>query len=127
MMIRDLTKSAISFSWAISLLSVKQAANVVQPGPNGGGNLFAVMAQVAADQLDESMKGIYRTGDNLQSSLVDMAFGWMNPDKWMNPGKSMGWAANAVQSAQPSSGCCGHGAQPTGQGPSSDSGFGMPR
>jgi len=84
-MIRDFTKSAMSFSWALSLLGMKQAVNLVRPGQQRDGNLLAPMTQVAVDQLDESMKGIYRSGDNLQARAVDMAFTWMNPVNWMNP------------------------------------------
>src|SRR5438270_12796297 len=57
MSLRDLTKSALSFSWALSLLGAKQAVNLIQPRQRNGSNLFAPIAQVAADQLDESMRG----------------------------------------------------------------------
>lgn len=85
-MIRDFTKSAMSFSWALSLLGMKQAVNMLRPGQQrDGGNLFAPMTQVAVDQLDDSMKGIYRSGDSLQARAVDMAFSWMSPANWLNP------------------------------------------
>jgi len=84
-MIRDFTKSAMSFSWALSLLGVKQAVNMLRPGQQRGGDVFAPMTQVAEDQLDDSMKGIYRSGNNLQARAVDMAFAWMNPGTWFNP------------------------------------------
>jgi hypothetical protein len=89
-MIRDFTKSAMSLSWALSLLGLKQAVNLVRPGQQqGGGDLFAPMTQVAVDQLDDSMKGIYRSGDSLQSRAVDMAFAMMNPTSWLNPNQWM--------------------------------------
>lgn len=90
-MIRDFTKSAMSLSWALSLLGLKQAVNLVRPGQQqpGGGDLLAPMTQVAVDQLDDSMKGIYRSGDSLQSRAVDMAFAWMNPTSWLNPSQMM--------------------------------------
>ncbi len=84
-MIRDFTKSAMSFTWALSLLGIKQAVDLVRPGQQRGGDLFAPMTQVAEDQLDDSMKGIYRSGNNLQARAVDMAFAWMNPGTWFNP------------------------------------------
>jgi hypothetical protein len=84
-MIRELTKSALSFSWALSLLGVKQAVNLGRPGQqNGGGDLFAPVTQMAVGQLEESMKGIYRSGDNLGSRAVDLAFCWLNPLNWFN-------------------------------------------
>jgi hypothetical protein len=85
-MIRDLTKSALSLSWACTLLGAKQAINLVQPGAQGRTNMFAPLAQAAADQLDNSMKGIYRSGDSLQSAIVDITWSSLNPINWLNPG-----------------------------------------
>src|SRR5215467_8220711 len=85
-MIRALTKSATSFSWALSLLTLKQAANLLTPGQQGRGDLFAPMTQVAVSELDESMKGFFRSGDSMQSRMVDMTFSMMNPFNWFNPG-----------------------------------------
>jgi hypothetical protein len=85
-MVRELTKSALSFSWALSLLGVKQVVSIGRPGQqNGNGDLFAPVTQMAVGQLDESMKGIYRSGDNLGSRAVDLAFCWLNPLNWLNP------------------------------------------
>lgn len=85
-MIRELTKSALSFSWAMSLLGLKQVINLGSGAQqNGGGDLFSPVTQVAANQLDESMKGIYRSGDNFGARAVDLAFCWLNPLNWVNP------------------------------------------
>ncbi len=73
-MIRELTKSALSFSWALSLLCVKQTGNMVGMGRGNDGDLLAPVTQMAVGQLDESMKGIYRSGDNLGSRMIDFAF-----------------------------------------------------
>lgn len=102
-MIRDFTKSAMSFSWALSLLGLKQTANLLRPGQRGG-DLLGPMTQVAVDQLDDSMKGIYRSGDSLQSRTVDMAFAMMNPVNWFNPNA---WMRPFTGSAQPASGGAG--------------------
>jgi hypothetical protein len=110
-MVRELAKSALSFSWALSLLGIKQTVNLGQLGQNGG-DLFGPVTQVAVGQLDESMKGIYRSGDHLQSRMIDMAFGSVNPANWANPanwtpGRPMGPvtdtpAGSATQAGQPS-------------------------
>lgn len=84
-MIRDFTKSALSFSWALTLLGLKQAGNLLRPNQQRGGDLLAPMAQVAVNQLDDSMRGIYRSGDNLQARTVDVMFAAMNPTNWLNP------------------------------------------
>src|SRR5258708_7088748 len=89
-MVRELTKSALSFSWALSLLGIKQAINLGRPGQQAGsGDLFAPLTQAAVGQLDESMKNLHRSGDNLQSRVIDMAFVSINPSNWTS-GRPMG-------------------------------------
>jgi len=84
-MIRDFTKSALGFSWALSLLGLKQAVNLLRPNQQQDGDLLAPMTQVAVNQLDDSMRGIYRSGDNLQARTVDLMFAALNPTNWLNP------------------------------------------
>jgi hypothetical protein len=100
-MIRDLTKSTMSFSWALSLLGLKQALNLFRPNQRSG-DLVAPMRDVAVDQLDDSMKGIFRSGDNLQARAVDMAFAWMNPANWFNPNAWMRPFTSSGQQGQDS-------------------------
>jgi len=124
-MVRELTKSALSFSWALSLLGLKQAVNLGRSGQQNGGDLLAPVTQIAVGQLDESMKNIYRSGDSLQSRMVDMAFSWMNPANAVNPsnwGNMGNWANPATwinpsnwmrmftDLTQASAGCCGQNA-----------------
>jgi hypothetical protein len=97
-MVRDLTKSTISFSWALSLLGIKQAMGLLTPGqqqPNG--DVLGPMTQVAVDQLDDSTKGVFRSGDNLQARAVDLAFASLNPSNWINPGNWMRSVGNFGQ------------------------------
>jgi hypothetical protein len=83
MMVRDVTKSALSLSWALSLLGIKQAIDLVQPQQQPRGDVFRPLAQVAVDQLDESMKDLYRSGDTAQARMVDLAFTVFNPQSWI--------------------------------------------
>ncbi len=120
MIVRDITKSALSLSWAFSLLGVSQAINLVRPGETSRVNRFAQMSQVAADQIDESMKGVYRSGENLQSCMVDAVFSWMNPASWTNLGNSanpMNLIRSVMSAAQSGAGCCGQSAGPAQQQP----------
>ncbi len=128
-MIRELTKSALSFSWALSLLGIKQIVNLGRPQGQRESNAFEPVTQVAVSQLDESMKNIFRSGDNLQSRMVDMAFASMNPTNWLNPGSwanmanpanamnPVSWMRSAANFAQGSAGsCCGKSAGSGAQG-----------
>lgn len=89
-MLRDLTKSALSLSWALSLLGIKQAVNLVQPRQQPGGNVFGPLAQHAADQLDESMKDVYRSGDVVQGRVVDFVFAVLDPQSWTKVASRVG-------------------------------------
>jgi hypothetical protein len=82
---RELSKSMLSFSWALSLLAMKQAINLLTPssGSQGAANVLDPITQTVVGQLDESMKGIFRSGDNVQSKAVDMMAGMLNPGNWM--------------------------------------------
>lgn len=120
-MIRDFTKSAMSFSWALSLLGMKQAINLFRPGQQRGGDLFAPMTQVAVDQLDDSTRGIFRSGDNLQARTVDMAFSLMNPMNWLNPNTWMRPFTNCGQQGSNR----GQGASMYGQGGTQNGGYGQ--
>jgi hypothetical protein len=129
-MFRELTKSVLSFSWALSLLGIKQVVNLGRSGQNGG-DPFGPVTQVAVTQLDESMKGIFRSGDNLQSRMVDVAFASLNPANWLNPSSwanignlanpangvnPASWIRSAVNFAQGNSGgCCGKPSGDAGQ------------
>jgi hypothetical protein len=82
-MIRELTKSALSFSWALSMLGIKQAMSLGRPGQQRvTSDLFAPLTDAAVGQLDESMKNIYSSGSKLQSRLIDMAFLPLSPANW---------------------------------------------
>src|SRR5215472_2124683 len=88
---RELAKSAFSFSWALSLLSLEQVVNLVRPGQKPKDDVFDPITQAAVNQLDDSLKDMYRFGDNVQKRMVDAAFWWLSPDaltnisKWFSP------------------------------------------
>ena len=123
-MIRELAKSTLSVSWALSLLGIKQAINLgASEHTTAREDFFAPVAQVVADQLDESLKEVFRTGDNLQSRMVDLAFYWMNPFNLVNSAGNQGsangswlnlnnWIRSATRSAGAETGCCGHASTP---------------
>ncbi|MGD0568464.1 MAG: hypothetical protein ABSA78_08660 [Candidatus Sulfotelmatobacter sp.] len=100
---RDFAKSAISLGWALSLLGVKQAYGFVANDPVRDGDVFASITQATVDQLDDSMKRVHRCATNMESYVVDMAFSFPNPIRWVNPRRwKNGWStANCGQPATP--------------------------
>jgi hypothetical protein len=81
---RELSKSMLSLSWALSLLGIKQGLSLMTPGSGGRGRVTILdpITETAVGQLDDSMKGIFRSGDALQSKAIDMMFGMLDPGNW---------------------------------------------
>jgi hypothetical protein len=81
---KELSKSILSFSWALSLIGIKQAASMVTPGSRAPSTsaVFDPITETAVGQLDESMKGIFRSGEAMQGKMVDMMFGMFTPGNW---------------------------------------------
>lgn len=93
-MVRELTKSSLSFFWALSLLGARQAAALARAEQDGDTDLFAPLAQAAASRLDGPTAEVYRSLDSFGSRMVDFAFEPWNtvqtgswPHAW--PGKGM--------------------------------------
>ena len=60
------SKSAMSLTWALSLLGIKQAVNMITPGDSGQSQkqVLDPITGTTVRQLDELMKRIYRSDDN---------------------------------------------------------------
>lgn len=75
--VRDLTKSALTLPWAISMFGVQQLANLVgarpsQRGLTGAASAFDSVSDAAAEQLDGWMKQTYKVGASVQGAAVDL-------------------------------------------------------
>ncbi len=88
---RDLARSMIRFSWAMSVLGARQMANVLTPrqGWDRSAEALDAVSHAAAEEMGETMKSFYQAGDRLQSGMVDTAArlfrgGWSEPGKAMN-------------------------------------------
>ena len=92
---RQLAKSALSLGWALSLLGAKQACGVVAGGKSSQEDLLGPVTQAAVGQLDESMKRIHHSAENVQSRIVEMAFSLMDPARWLNPRSWRAWSSAA--------------------------------
>jgi len=89
---REITKSMLSYTWAVSMFSVQQMSNLLMPGDKrGGGKATSAFDQVTAatvSELGDTMRATFRAGDQLQRGIVDLMLGGVtaacNPERWMN-------------------------------------------
>jgi hypothetical protein len=73
---RDLTKSMMSFSWAISMFSMRQMAGMLSPQTmRSAAEAFDAVARCTREQLDPTTQSMFQTGDRLQRGIVDFFFG----------------------------------------------------
>jgi hypothetical protein len=92
-MIRDLTKSMLSFSWAMSLFGVEQLVNTFTPQrpsqpTHKATTAFNAVTHAAEEQLGGTLKGIFTAGDKLQRGLVDLTFSVISLEA-LNPSQLM--------------------------------------
>lgn len=118
---RDLTKSMLSFSWALPLFGMRQMANSLSP--DRATRSFDAVTEATRRQLGPMTDATYRAGDSLQRAMVDMMFAFVDP-RLLDPRQWMQWSgdlanrgARAAGEAMP--GCdgswrCGEGAGSAG-------------
>jgi hypothetical protein len=93
-MIRDLTKSIISFSWGMSLFGAKQVANLLMPEKTTAA--FNAVTQATEEQLGDVLRGAFRAGDQLQKGIVDMTFSFLTLEAF-NPSQMMRMASDTMK------------------------------
>lgn len=72
-MIRDLTKSAFSFGWAMSIFGMKQMAEVFVPGKAcEAAHAFQPVTEAAVDTFGNALRGAFQAGDALQRGAIDI-------------------------------------------------------
>jgi hypothetical protein len=92
-MIRDLTKSMLSFSWAMSLFGIEQLTNTLIPQSPSQPNhrattAFNAVTHAAEEQLGGVLKGVFKAGDQLQRGMVDLMLGFLSLEA-TNPSQIM--------------------------------------
>ena|SRR5215471_8916321 len=92
-MIRDLAKSMLSFSWAMSLFGVAQLTNTLIPQRPSQPNhrtttAFDAVTHAAEEQLSGVLKGAFKAGDQLQRGVVDLMLGFLSLEA-SNPSQIM--------------------------------------
>jgi len=100
-MIRDLTKSVLSFSWAMSLFGVERLADTLVPqGPSQPTHrstaAFNAVTRATEEQLSGVLKGIFKAGDQMQRSMVDLMCGFLTLEAF-NPSQMMRMTSDAMR------------------------------
>ncbi|HYX25000.1 MAG TPA: hypothetical protein VFC23_12665 [Thermoanaerobaculia bacterium] len=98
---RELTKSMLSFSWALPLFGMKQMMDMALPRdpsrPFGRAtDSFDAVTGAAQDQLGNGWNAVFRAGDQLQRGMVDLMFSFFSPDAW-NPNRMMQMTSDVMQ------------------------------
>ena len=90
---RELTKSMMSYTLAMSMFSVRQMVNLFIPREAREGSTtadsFNQLATVAAGQLGQTLGATFQAGDRWQRQVIDMIFSPSalasgNPMKWIS-------------------------------------------
>ena len=87
---RDLATSMIRFSWAMSVLGARQAANLIAPkeGWRRSTEAFDSVSRAAAGEMGDTLQGFYQAGDRLQRGMID-SMSKLLGGNWSEPGKVM--------------------------------------
>ena len=107
---RDITKSMLSYTWAMSVFGVQQAANLLRRGQrqdNRATEVFDGLTAAVSEQFDDTLKAAFRAGDNLQRGMVDLMFGGLgvlNTEQWARSAERMAGAAGQATRAATESG-----------------------
>lgn len=99
---RELTKSMMSFSWAMSLFGLRQMTCMLMPQSWGStSSSMDSVTRCTESQLGAVTQSLFRTGDNLQRGMVDMMFGMFGLGNWNGGGdvlqRSVQWGADVMQ------------------------------
>src|SRR6185369_10943169 len=75
---RNLIKSSLRFSWAMSFFGIQQVENMIEDAigqDDKACTAFDSIAEATRRQLGGPVRDAFRTGDQLQSGVVDIMFG----------------------------------------------------
>ena len=98
---RDLVKSMMSFSWAMTLFGLEQMRHMVSDDDSGKrrdrmtGDLNA-MTDTAKERLSERNASMFDSGDTLQRDMVDLTFDIFRGEE-LKPRKMIDRAADFVE------------------------------
>jgi len=124
-MIRDLTKSMLSFSWAMSLFGAQQVTNFLTPQdpsqPTHKATVaFNAVTQATQEQFGDTLERAFKAGDQLQKGMVDLMFGMLSLEAF-NPSQMMRMTSDMMRQT---TGAIGQGFQRSPSGPQPQTGWG---
>jgi len=95
---RELTKSMLSFSWAMSMFGLRRMGDLLLPqsGWNLAAASFDAVTRSAREQLGAAAGSTFQAGDDLQRQAVDMMAGMFDRDSW-NPARWLQMGTDALQ------------------------------
>lgn len=93
---RDLAKSILRYSWAVSVLSAREATHLLTGGRASSIETLDALSHTAEDRMDETVSGFFRAGEHLQDGMVDAmadlaSGGWSDPAGALNKSLRQGW------------------------------------
>src|SRR5262245_24208466 len=100
-MLRDLTKSMLSFSSGMSLFGAKQLVNSLTPEKATAA--FDAVTRATEAELGDVVKGAFRVGDRMQRNMVDMTFSVLMLET-CNRGQMMKMTSDTTQQTPGASG-----------------------
>ncbi len=77
---RELSKSALSYSWAMSLFGVQELANILTPrcdATRKAQAAFYSVTQATQDEFNDLFQAAFQVGDYLQRGFVDLTFDFL--------------------------------------------------
>lgn len=85
---KEMTESVLRFTWAMSLVGLRQAADIVLPRRDGkerSRRALDALSAAASREMGETMRGFYRAGDRFQAGALDTASRLFSA-AWSQPG-----------------------------------------
>jgi len=100
-MLRDLTKSMLSFSWAMSLFGAQQVTNFLTPQdpsqPTHKATVaFNAVTQATQEQFGDTLERAFKAGDQLQKGMMDLTFSLLTFEIF-NPNRMMRMTSDMMQ------------------------------
>jgi len=116
---REIAKSMMSYTWAMSMFGVQQAINLMTPVQGAGqsaktAQAFDNVTEAATKTFDTSIMQAFNAGTSLQNGMIDMMFGGFLAGG-CDPGRLMRMGTDAMRTMG------GMASSPSGPSPTSDS------